>query len=149
MEMCLGDQQFITLLLYLDSIDRMLGHIELVLKWLEEFNLKLRPKKCHFLQHIVVLLGYILSAYDISANLLKVDKGKDLLVPTNPKELQSFLGLALYYHQSIPKFTAISKCLHWSSKPSKSKKVRKINLQQTRIRKPSHGQVNAKRHLTS
>ena len=51
MEMCLGDQQFVTLLLYLDdicifaaSIDEMLDHIELVFKWLEEFNLKIKPK---------------------------------------------------------------------------------------------------------
>ena len=55
MEMCLGDQQFVTLLLYLDdicvfaaSIDKMLDRIELVFKWLEEFNLKIKPKKCHF-----------------------------------------------------------------------------------------------------
>ena len=52
MEMCLGDQQFVTLLLYLDdicilatSINEMLDHIELVFKWLEEFNLKIKPKK--------------------------------------------------------------------------------------------------------
>ena len=51
MEMCLGDQQFVTLLLYLDdicifatSIDKMLDCIELVFKWLEEFNLKIKPK---------------------------------------------------------------------------------------------------------
>ena len=55
MEMCLGDQQFITLLLYLDdictfaaSIDKILDCIELVFKWLEEFNPKIKPKKCHF-----------------------------------------------------------------------------------------------------
>ena len=47
--MCLGDQQFVTLLLYLDdicvfatSIDEMLDHIELVFKWLEEFNLQIK-----------------------------------------------------------------------------------------------------------
>ena len=58
MEMCLGDQQFVTLLLYLDdicvfatSIDEMLDSIELVFKWLEEFNLKIKPKKCYFFQH--------------------------------------------------------------------------------------------------
>ena len=52
MEMCLGDQQFVTLLLYLGEIyvfvastDKMLDHIESVFKWLEEFNLKIKPKK--------------------------------------------------------------------------------------------------------
>ena len=51
MEMCLGDQQFLTLLLYLDAIcvfaaniDEMLVHIELVFKHLEEFNSKIKLK---------------------------------------------------------------------------------------------------------
>ena len=55
MEMCLGDQQFVTLLLYLDdicifaaSIDEMLDQIDLVFKWLKEFNFKIKPNKCHF-----------------------------------------------------------------------------------------------------
>ena len=66
MEMCLGGQQFVTLLLYLDdicvfatSIDEMLDHIELVFKWLEEFNLKIKPKICYFFQCSVVFLGHV------------------------------------------------------------------------------------------
>ena len=55
MEMCLWDQQFVTLLLYLDdiicvfaiSIDEMLDHIELVLKWLEQFSLKIKPQNAN------------------------------------------------------------------------------------------------------
>ena len=52
METCLGDQQFMTLLLYLDdicafagSIDQMLDWIEMVFSRLKEFNLKIKPKK--------------------------------------------------------------------------------------------------------
>ena len=51
MEMSLGEQQFVTLLLDLDnvciftvSIDEMLDHIELVFKWLGELNLRIKPK---------------------------------------------------------------------------------------------------------
>ena len=51
LEIYLGDQQFVTHLLYLDdicvfatSIDKMLDHIELVFKWMEEFNLKIKPE---------------------------------------------------------------------------------------------------------
>ena len=47
-EQCLGDQQFVTLLLYLDDIcsfapdvSTMLDHIELVFNQLKSFNLKL------------------------------------------------------------------------------------------------------------
>ena len=75
MEICLGDQQFITLLLYLDDIcifsanaSEMLDQIEMVFGRLKDFNLKIKPKKCHFVQCSVVFLGYVLSADGISTN---------------------------------------------------------------------------------
>ena len=55
MEMCFGNQQFITLLLCLDDIsiftanvNEMLDQIEMVFGRLKDFNLKIKPKKCHF-----------------------------------------------------------------------------------------------------
>ena len=74
MEQCLGDQQFITLLLYLDdicifalNIDAMLDCIELVFNRLKEFHLKSKPKKCHS-DTSVLFLGHVLLARGISAN---------------------------------------------------------------------------------
>ena len=56
MEQCLGDQHFVTLLLYLDdififapSIENMLDHIDLVFTRLKEFHLKMKPNKHHFI----------------------------------------------------------------------------------------------------
>ena len=99
MEMCLGDQQFITLLLYLDdicvfnaSIDKMLDHTELVFKRLEEFNLKIQPKKCHFFQHSIVFLGYVLSADGISANPKMVDKVRIGQCQSTQKNYNHFWG---------------------------------------------------------
>ena len=60
----------------------------------------------------MIFLGHILSADRISANLEKVEKVRDWPVPSNGKELHSFLGLASYYHWFIPNFTCIAKCLH-------------------------------------
>ena len=61
MEMCIGDQQYITLLFYLDDIciftetaDQMLDHIELVFSHLKEFNLKIKPKKSHFFKQALL-----------------------------------------------------------------------------------------------
>ena len=55
MEMHLGDQQYITLLFYLNDIcvfsstvDEMLDRVGLVLNHLKEFNLKIKPKKTYF-----------------------------------------------------------------------------------------------------
>ena len=119
MEQCLGDQQFVTLLLYLDDIcifapevSTMLDQIELVFNWLKSFNLKIKPKKCYFFQASVIFLGHILSVDGISANPEKVEKVRDWPVPKNAKELHSFLSLASYYHQFIPNFAHIAKCLH-------------------------------------
>ena len=84
MAQCLGDQQFITLLLYLDdicifapSIEVMLDQIELVFNRLKEYHLKIMPKKCHFFDTSVLFFGHILSAGGISANPEKVEKVQD------------------------------------------------------------------------
>ena len=66
MEQYLGDQQFVTLLLYLDdicifvpTIDDMLDQIELVFDRLKQFNLKIKPKKCQFFNTSVLFLGHV------------------------------------------------------------------------------------------
>ena len=67
MEMCIGDQQYVTLLFYLDDIcvfaesaDQMLDRIELVFSRLQEYHLKIKPKKSYFFQTSVTFLGHIL-----------------------------------------------------------------------------------------
>ena len=55
----------------------------------------------------MIFLGHILSADRISANPEKVEKVRDWPVPSNAKELHSFLGLASYYHWFIPNFAYI------------------------------------------
>ena len=51
-------------------------------------------------------------------------------MPKNVKELHSFLSLASYYHQFLPNFTHMAKCLHQligltNVKKTKGKKVSK------------------------
>ena len=110
MEMCLGDQQFVILQLYLDdicifatSIDEMLDQNDLVFKQLEEFNLKIKPKRCLLFQHSVVFLRHVLSTEGVSANHEKVDKVKKWPMPTNPKELQIIFGVGLLLWLFHPK----------------------------------------------
>ena len=69
MEQCLEDQQFVTLLLYLDDIYIFALKIEVMLDWIElafnrlkEYHLKIKPKKCHFFDTSVLFLGHILSS---------------------------------------------------------------------------------------
>ena len=108
MKQCLGDQQLVTLLLYLDDIcifapdvSTMLDWIESVFNWPGSFNLKIKPKMLLF-KASMIFLDHILSANRIPANTEKVHKVRDWLVSKNAKELHSFLGLASYYHRFIP-----------------------------------------------
>ena len=119
MEMYLGDQQYITLLLYpvilcvfSSMVDEMLDHVGLVLNCLKEFNLKIKPKKTYFFQSSVVFLGHVLSEDGISLNPEKVAKVKDWPVPKSAKEVHSFLGLASYYQRFIPQFTKWASPMH-------------------------------------
>ena len=130
MEMCLGDQQYLRLLFYLDdicifssSIDEMLNRVEMVLKCLQDFNLKIKPKKSFFFQSKVLFLGHMLSKEGISPNPEKVQKVKDWPVPSNAKEVHSFLGLASYYRQFIPQFAKWANPLHNLIHPIAMKKT--------------------------
>ena len=128
MEQCLGDQQFVTLLLYLDdicifalSIEEMLDCIDLVFNRLKEFHLKIKSKKCHFFDTSVLFLGHVLSLEGISANPKNVDKVWDWPIPMNAKEVHSFMCLASYYQRFIPKFAKIAQCLHKLVGPTSNK----------------------------
>ena len=142
MEQCLGDQQFVTLLLYLDgicifvpTIDEMLDQIQLVFDRLKKFNLKIKPKKCQFFSTSVLFLGHVLLAKGISANPEKVDKVKTWHVPKNIKEVQSFLGLASYYRHFILHFAKKTQCLHKLVGPtaSKPKNRAKARIKETEV----------------
>ena len=119
MEMCIGDQQYITLLFYLDDIcvfaetaDQMLDRIQFTFNRLKEFNLKIKPKKSFFFQAEVNFLGHILSQKEVSPNPEKVEKICDWPVPTSSKEVHSSIGLASYYHRFIPNFAKWAGPLH-------------------------------------
>ena len=72
----------------------------------------------------MIFLGHVLSADGISANPEKVDKVRDWPLPSNAKELHSFLGLASYYCQFIPNFAHIAKSLHQLVGPINVKKTK-------------------------
>ena len=141
MEMCIGDQQYVTLLFYLDNIcifaetaDQMLDHIELDFSHLKEFNLKIKPKKSHFFQTSVTFLGHILSADGVSPNPEKVAKIKDWPTPKTPKEVHSFVGLASYYHRFIPNFAKWAGPLHALIIPASFKqKIRKGEMKKSNL----------------
>ena len=125
MEQCLGDQQFITLLLYLDvicifapDVTTMLDHIELMLSWLKSFNLKIKPKKWYYFQASMISGSCLVSWLDICQPRIGW-QSKGL---ASAKECQGIpfiprFGILLPpVHPELSLHGQVSSWIHWSDK---------------------------------
>ncbi|RXN13321.1 Retrovirus-related Pol polyprotein from transposon 412 [Labeo rohita] len=122
-----GDQNFMTLLCYLDDLlvyapdeGEAIKRLEMVFSRLREHGLKLAPKKCHFLQRSVRFLGHIIDSSGVATDPDKVSTIRavtepDLMmedgVTPSQKKIKSFLGMVLYYQRFIQNFSTIAKPL--------------------------------------
>lgn len=122
-----GDQNFISLLCYLDDVlvfapteELALERLEMVFRRLKTHNLKLAPKKCHLLRSSVKFLGHIISADGIATDPEKIKAitsvtEDDLMVEgTNvpsQQKIRSFLGMVVFYQQFIEDCSSIAKPL--------------------------------------
>ena len=74
-----GDQNFLTLLCYLDDVlvfapneEEALKRLKMVFSRLREHGLKLAQKKCHFLRRSVKLLGHFIDENEVATDPEKV-----------------------------------------------------------------------------
>ena len=78
----------------IDRIDKVLSHPS-------EFNLKLNPDKCKFLQTSIEILGYTVSADGVTTQHSKVTAIADWPACKTAKEVKSFLGICSYYRSRM------------------------------------------------
>ena len=136
-----GDQNYLSLLCYLDDIlvfapdERVaLERLEMVFNRLRAHNLKLAPKKCYFLRKSVKFLGHIVDEHGVSTDPGKVESissmtVNDLMeadgVTPSEKRTRSFLGMLNFYQHFIPGYSALAKPLFSLLAGQKQKKGRK------------------------
>ncbi|TKS64959.1 Retrovirus-related Pol polyprotein from transposon opus [Collichthys lucidus] len=140
-----GDQNYLSLLCYLDDLLVFAPDEETALQWLEmvferlrAHNLRLAPKKCFFLRRSVKFLGHIIDENGVSTDPSKVENitnmvTTDLMEPDgmtlSQKRIRSFLGIVNYYQHFVPRYSAIAKPLFDLLKGGKRKgKHHKIKL---------------------
>ena len=106
-------------LVYLDDVlvmgKTMKEHnenLQKVFDRLRAAGLRLKPKKCCFAQLEVDYLGHVVSSDGIRTDPKKSQAVSEFPVPTNVREVRSFVGLASYYRKFIPNFSKVAGPLH-------------------------------------
>ncbi|PLW40538.1 hypothetical protein PCANC_16768 [Puccinia coronata f. sp. avenae] len=106
------------IIIYIDDIiimsntwEEHLQRLDRTLKIVTNMNMRISLKKCNFGFHQIKALGHVVSGIAIGIDQNKVAAVLQKPVPSNRKEVQSFLGFAGYYRQHIDKFAEVAKPL--------------------------------------
>ena len=75
---------------------------------LRKYNLKLKPRKCHFFQKEVPFLGRLATTQGIAIDPNKIKVVLEWPAPTNKREVESFLGFANYHRCHIKEYAKLA-----------------------------------------
>ena len=102
-------------LVYIDDIvvfsltfEDHLSHLDKVFTAISQANITLSPSKCHFAFQSLLLLGQKVSRLGLSTHKEKVSAITQLDVPRNVSELQTFLGMMVYFSSYVPFYAWIA-----------------------------------------
>jgi len=99
------------IIIYALSIADHSEKLKAVFERLRTFYLKLQPSKCTFMRKEVNYLGHFITDQGVKPNPQKIKCVIEFPIPTNEKEVKSFLGLSGYYRRFVPGYGQIAKPL--------------------------------------
>lgn len=118
MDSVLAGLKWRTCIVYFDGVlvfskdfDTHLHDLEAVLQRLENFKLKLNPRKCNFAQQQIHYLGYVVTPDCLHVDPQKVSAVRKLSVPQSKSVLKSFLGLTSYYRRFVKSYAQVAEPL--------------------------------------
>lgn len=102
---------FDNILVYSESLEQHLRHLQIVLQLLRTNKLFAKRSKCQFGQAKVEYLGHIISDRGVATDPEKVECMQNWPKPQNVKQLRGFLGLIGYYRKFVKGYGLLSKPL--------------------------------------
>jgi hypothetical protein len=102
---------FDDILVYSDTWDNHLMHLDWVLQLLHQDHWQVKLSKCSFAKQKIAYLGHVISKDGVSTDPTKVEAVHSWPTPQNAKELRGFLGLAGYYRKFVKNFGVIARPL--------------------------------------
>jgi hypothetical protein len=96
------------IVIYSKSYEDHIDHLDKVLQAIATANITLSPSKCHMFYSSILLLGHKVSRLGLSTHAEKVRAVMDLARPTKMSQLQTFLGMVVYFSAFIPFYAAIA-----------------------------------------
>jgi hypothetical protein len=90
------------IVVYSKTYKEHIDHLDKVLTAMREAKLTLSPKKCHLFYSSILLLGHKVSRLGLSTHEEKVKAISELNRPTKVSQLQTFLGMVVYFSAFIP-----------------------------------------------
>ena len=117
-------------LAYLDDVtilgknfENALENVREVLGCFADHNFKLKLKKCHLFKKSIEFLGRIVDKNGVAIKPAHIKIASEWPVPTEKKNLESFLGFANYHCDHIPQFAHLCEPLYKFITKSKSGKI--------------------------
>lgn len=114
MQSILSPYLWIFCLVYIDDIviysktyEEHIDHLDKVLEAIERAGITLSPSKCHLFYSSILLLGHKVSRLGLSTHLEKVRAILELERPSKLSQLQTFLGMVVYFSAFIPYYADI------------------------------------------
>ena len=90
------------IVIYSETPEEHLRHIDMVLRALEKAGLKAHPGKCDFFAPKIDLLGHEVAPGDLRPKAAKVQAILEMPAPRDVSSLRSFLALASWFRKFIP-----------------------------------------------
>nr|GEV28394.1 hypothetical protein [Tanacetum cinerariifolium] len=99
---------FDDILVYSPTLETHVRHLELVLQVLRQNTLYAKQSKCVFKTEKVEYLGHVITRKGVATDKSKIEAMQNWPVPTNLKQLRTFLGRTGYYRRFVKSYAIIS-----------------------------------------